>query len=88
MVSFGQSLPSPVDGENAQRDSRIVKEMHLRNDITPTSRGKKTKEGKLQEQPGSRSEVVYPDVSFMESPAVSCTVRCAHSSPYLDSRLT
>lgn len=82
MVSFAFS-PLLINGENAQRDSRTVKEMYLRNGITPTSKGKKTKECELQKQPGTRSEVIYPDVSFMEGPAVSCTV-----CPYLVSRLT
>lgn len=62
-----KALPCHINEENAQRDSRASKEMHLGNDIT--------------EQLGSRSEVIYPDVSLMERLAVSCRVCCAHSSP-------
>lgn len=76
-VLFRAFPPLLINGENAQRDSRTVKEMHLRNDITTTSRGKKTKECELQEQPGSRSGQRSYIQMFHSWRALLCPAQCA-----------
>lgn len=74
-VLFRAFPPLLINGENAQRDSRTVKEMHLRNDITPTSKGKKQKSAswKNSQGLGQRSYIQM----FHSWRALLCPAQCA-----------